>query len=70
MVEETIEPGQFYGTVSAERAPQLDSDVLLTWSENPDDMETFTEDDLVILSEIKNREGIYDSIKTFLGKGL
>ncbi len=32
--------------------------------------ETFTEDDLVVLSEIKNREGIYDSIKTFLGKGL
>jgi iron complex transport system substrate-binding protein len=47
VVEETIEPGQFYGTVSAERAPQLDSDVLLTWSENRNDMLTFTEDDLI-----------------------
>ena len=32
--------------------------------------ETFNDEDFVILSEIKNREGIYDSIKTFLGKGL
>ena len=30
----------------------------------------FDEQDRVILSEIKNREAIYDSIKTFLGKGL
>jgi iron complex transport system substrate-binding protein len=46
-VEEAIKPGEFYGTVSAERAPQLESDVLLTWSENPDDMQTFTEHDLI-----------------------
>ena len=30
----------------------------------------FQESDRVILSEIKNRDAIYDSIKTFLGKGL
>lgn len=32
--------------------------------------ERFSESDRVIVSEIKNREGIYDSIRTFLGKGL
>ncbi|QED29741.1 DUF444 family protein [Microvenator marinus] len=32
--------------------------------------ENFDEEDHVIVSEIKNREGIFDSIKTFLGKGL
>jgi len=32
--------------------------------------ENFGDQDRVILSEIKNRDAIYDSIKTFLGKGL
>lgn len=32
--------------------------------------ERFTDGDGVILSEIKNRDAIFDSIKTFLGKGL
>lgn len=32
--------------------------------------ENFGDEDRVILSEIKNRDAIYDSIKTFLGKGL
>jgi iron complex transport system substrate-binding protein len=41
-VAAAIKPGEFYGTVSAERASDLESDVLLTWSENPDDMATFT----------------------------
>jgi uncharacterized sporulation protein YeaH/YhbH (DUF444 family) len=31
--------------------------------------ETFAEDDSLILSEITNRDEIYQSIKTFLGKG-
>jgi iron complex transport system substrate-binding protein len=47
VVAGAIEPGRFYGTVSAERARQLESDVLLTWSENPGDMKTFTDHDLV-----------------------
>ncbi|HJR39698.1 MAG TPA: iron-siderophore ABC transporter substrate-binding protein [Nocardioidaceae bacterium] len=46
-VAEAIKPGEFYGTVSAERASELESDVLLTWSENPDDMQTFTEHNLI-----------------------
>lgn len=46
-VADAIKPGQFYGSVSAERAPDLASDVFLTWSENPDDMRTFTQDDLI-----------------------
>jgi uncharacterized sporulation protein YeaH/YhbH (DUF444 family) len=32
--------------------------------------ERFDEADRVIVSEIKNRDAIFDSIKTFLGKGL
>ena len=42
-----IKPGQFYGSVSAEKAADLDSDVFLTWSEKPDDMKTFASDRLI-----------------------
>ena len=31
---------------------------------------TFGDEDRVVLSEIKNRDAIYDSIRTFLGKGM
>ena len=47
MVEELAKDGQFYGTVSAERASELDSDVLITYAEAADDLQTFTEDKLV-----------------------
>ncbi len=47
MVDDIVKEGTFYGTISAERAPELESDVLLTWSENEDDMETFTDHDLL-----------------------
>ena len=46
-VAEAIKPGQFYGTVSAERASELESDVFLTWSESPGDMKTFADHDLI-----------------------
>jgi len=47
MVADVIKKGEFYGTVSAERAPDLHSDVLLTWSENAGDMKIFTDDPLI-----------------------
>ena len=47
MVEKSIEKGQFYGSVSAERAADLESDVLLTYAETDKDMETFTDDPLL-----------------------
>jgi iron complex transport system substrate-binding protein len=46
-VAEAIEPGEFYGTVSAEQAPELDSDVFVTWVESPEDVETIEEDKLL-----------------------
>ena len=46
-VASAIKPGEFYGSVSAERASDLESDVFLTWSENPEDMVTFTDHKLV-----------------------
>jgi iron complex transport system substrate-binding protein len=46
-VAKSIKPGEFYGTVSAERAADLDSDVFLTWSESPGDLKTFADHDLV-----------------------
>jgi len=46
-VADAIKPGEFYGTVSAERASDLDSDLFLTWSENPEDMKTFTDHELI-----------------------
>ena len=42
-----IKPGEFYGTVSAERAADLDSDVFLTWVEKPGNVETFANDKLL-----------------------
>lgn len=46
-VAKAAKPGAFYSTVSAERAPELRSDVFLTWSENPGDMATFARDRLI-----------------------
>jgi iron complex transport system substrate-binding protein len=46
-VADAIKPGEFYGSVSAERSSELTSDVFLTWSENSGDMKTFAEHDLV-----------------------
>jgi iron complex transport system substrate-binding protein len=46
-VADAIKPGEFYGQVSAERASDLESDVFLTWSENPGDMKTFRDHKLV-----------------------
>ncbi|MDN5895374.1 MAG: iron-siderophore ABC transporter substrate-binding protein [Nocardioides sp.] len=46
-VAKSIKPGEFYGQVSAEDASTLESDVFLTWSEAPSDMETFTEHNLI-----------------------
>ncbi len=39
--------GQFYGTLSAERAPELRSDVFITYAEKPGDLAAFTEDPLL-----------------------
>ena len=46
-VASAIKPGEFYGSVSARRPPDLESDVFLTWSEKPGDMKTFTSDQLI-----------------------
>ena len=46
-VEGAIPKDAFYGTVSAERAADLESDVLLTWSENKGDLQTFTDHELI-----------------------
>ena len=46
-VAEAIEPGEFYGTVSAEKAADLDSDVFLTWVDSPDTVETIQDDKLL-----------------------
>lgn len=42
-----VEEGEFYGTVSAERASELESDVLVTWVEKPSDAQTLVDDDLI-----------------------
>ncbi|HXH80018.1 ABC transporter substrate-binding protein [Nocardioides sp.] len=46
-VDGAIKEGEFYGTVSAERASELDSDVIITWVEKPGDAQTFVEDNLL-----------------------
>lgn len=47
VVDEVVAEGQFYGTVSAERASSVESDVLVTYAEQPGDLETFAEDPLL-----------------------
>lgn len=47
VVDEVVEDGQFYGTVSAERAETIDSDILLTYVEAEDDLETYGKDKLI-----------------------
>ena len=46
-VADAIKPGEFYGTVSAEKAADLDSDVFLTWVDSPDTVETVEDDKLL-----------------------
>jgi iron complex transport system substrate-binding protein len=47
VIERISKPGQFYGTLSAERAPDLASDVFITYAEADDDLETFRGDPLL-----------------------
>jgi iron complex transport system substrate-binding protein len=47
IVDKLSKPGQFYFSVSAERAPDLESDVLLTYEAKEGDMETFEKDPLI-----------------------
>lgn len=42
-----IKKGEFYGSVSAENASELDSDVLITWVEKPEDVTTLVDDKLL-----------------------
>ncbi|WP_210439162.1 iron-siderophore ABC transporter substrate-binding protein [Nocardioides xinjiangensis] len=42
-----IEPGAFYGSVSAEQSSELDSDVFLTWVDSADAVETIEDDKLL-----------------------
>ena len=46
-VADAIKPGEFYGTVSAEKASELSSDVFLTWVESPDVVDTIKNDKLL-----------------------
>ncbi|RYC07341.1 ABC transporter substrate-binding protein [Nocardioides zhouii] len=46
-VADAIKPGEFYGTVSAEKSADLDSDVFLTWVDSPDSVETIAGDKLL-----------------------
>lgn len=47
IVDEVVEEGAFYGTVSAERASTVESDTLLTYAETDADLQTFTDDPLL-----------------------
>lgn len=47
IIEEISEDGAFYGTISAERAGDLASDVFITYAEKDTDLATFTQDPLL-----------------------
>ena len=46
-VADAVEPGAFYGTVSAERANDLTSDVFITWVEDAASVDAIAEDELL-----------------------
>jgi iron complex transport system substrate-binding protein len=46
-VEELSKDGKFFGTVSAERASDLESDLLFTYAESKDDLETYEDHKLL-----------------------
>lgn len=46
-VADAIKPGQFYGTVSAEKAADLSSDVFVTWVDSADSVQTIEDDKLL-----------------------
>lgn len=47
IVNKVVDDDEFYGTISAERASSVNSDVFLTWSEKPDDMKKFSDNTLL-----------------------
>jgi iron complex transport system substrate-binding protein len=47
VVHELVKDGEFYASVSAERAGSLTSDVLLTYGETDEDLATFADDRLI-----------------------
>ncbi|QIX25344.1 iron-siderophore ABC transporter substrate-binding protein [Nocardioides sp. JQ2195] len=47
IIEELSAPGRFYGTLSADRAKELESDVFITYAETEDDLATFEQDPLL-----------------------
>ena len=47
VIERISKPGQFYGTLSAERAPELRSDVFITYAEQSRDLAVFEDDPLL-----------------------
>lgn len=47
VVDDIVEDGEFYGSVSAERAGTLESDLVLTYAEDESDLKTFRNDPLV-----------------------
>jgi len=47
IIEKISKPGQFYGTVSAERAAEMAADVFITYAETPGDLATFRKNTLL-----------------------
>jgi iron complex transport system substrate-binding protein len=47
IIEEISKPGAFYGTVSAERAADMKSDVFITYAESPSDLDAFRDNKLL-----------------------
>ncbi|KRF12330.1 hypothetical protein ASG90_15220 [Nocardioides sp. Soil797] len=47
VIEDLSEPGKFYGTLSADRAKELESDVFITYAETEGDLAKFEDDPLL-----------------------
>ncbi len=47
IVDKVVAGGLFYDSLSSERADEVDADLLLTYAETADDVQTFTDDKLV-----------------------
>ncbi|MGN0064174.1 MAG: iron-siderophore ABC transporter substrate-binding protein [Nocardioides sp.] len=67
VVSEVVEDGQFYGSVSAEKAATLEADVLLTYAETDQDLATYTKDRLLGRIPALARGAAYAEVDKELG---
>ncbi|ANH40031.1 putative siderophore-binding lipoprotein YfiY precursor [Nocardioides dokdonensis FR1436] len=67
IVDEVVDEGQFYGTMSAERAEDVDADVVLSYAETEDDVADLADDPLIGRIPALRSGHVYAEVDKHLG---